>query len=200
MSKSNPWYVGKTFTGYRVPFVSKQTPTEASHGTDFRIVEGPFRNKQSAEKFSEIWNAGGQVTQQQIEHALRQMPPTLRERLDEFNFHQTTEGIEAVLHRKARAVWNGSSWGLPSGTKYGTAGPRDLSGRGIVMRVTKTQYETLRTVGEGGLTTMYIADSFWPDVSKCIDAGLLTIVNRKAGNAHLGRVVLTDAGRAALTA
>ena len=60
------WYVGKTQMGRREIFSSGRIPTEDSHGKRFRSAEGPFKSMRGAEEFARVWNAGGQITQEQV--------------------------------------------------------------------------------------------------------------------------------------
>lgn len=65
------WYVGKKQNGTHEVFSSEKIPTETSHGRRYRIAQGPFKTKTGAQTAARIWNAGNQVTQDQVEDAIR---------------------------------------------------------------------------------------------------------------------------------
>jgi hypothetical protein len=65
------WYSGKKHDGVREAFVWAQTPTEDTHGSKYRLVEGPFQTARGAKEFVRIWNSGGRVTQDMAERSAR---------------------------------------------------------------------------------------------------------------------------------
>jgi hypothetical protein len=71
VTSKGKWHVGKRYDGVREAFQATRQPTQATHGSKYKLAEGPFRTKAGAVEFARIWNAGGTVTQEQAEHGSR---------------------------------------------------------------------------------------------------------------------------------